>query len=30
VQAVVLPGGHHFGGAYDSLARRIMAGLAPA
>ena len=30
VQAVVLPGGHHFGGAYGSLAHRIMAGLAPA
>jgi type IV secretory pathway VirJ component len=29
VQAVVLPGGHHFGGGYDELARRIMAGLAP-
>jgi len=28
VQAVELPGGHHFDGAYDALARRIMAGLA--
>jgi type IV secretory pathway VirJ component len=28
VQAVVLPGGHHFGGAYGALAHRIMAGLA--
>ena len=27
VQAVVLPGGHHFGGAYGALAHRIMAGL---
>ena len=27
VQAVALPGGHHFGGGYDELARRIMAGL---
>lgn len=27
VQAVQLAGGHHFGGAYDSLARRITAGL---
>jgi type IV secretory pathway VirJ component len=27
VQAVQLPGGHHFDGAYDSLARRITAGL---
>jgi type IV secretory pathway VirJ component len=27
VQAVVLPGGHHFDGAYGALARRIMAGL---
>jgi type IV secretory pathway VirJ component len=27
VQAVQLDGGHHFGGAYDSLARRITAGL---
>ncbi len=27
VQAVQLPGGHHFGGAYDSLARRIVSGL---
>ena len=27
VQAVALPGGHHFGGGYDTLARRIMAGL---
>ena len=29
VQAVALPGGHHFGGGYDSLARQIMAGLKP-
>jgi type IV secretory pathway VirJ component len=29
VQAVQLAGGHHFGGAYDSLARRITAGLQP-
>jgi len=29
VQAVALPGGHHFGGGYDDLARRIMAGLKP-
>jgi type IV secretory pathway VirJ component len=28
VQAVQVPGGHHFGGAYDSLARRIVSGLA--
>ncbi|MEO8465021.1 MAG: AcvB/VirJ family lysyl-phosphatidylglycerol hydrolase [Gammaproteobacteria bacterium] len=27
VQAIALPGGHHFGGGYDELARRIMAGL---
>jgi type IV secretory pathway VirJ component len=27
VQAVAVPGGHHFGGGYDTLARRIMAGL---
>jgi type IV secretory pathway VirJ component len=27
VQAVQLPGGHHFDGAYDSLARRITSGL---
>jgi len=27
VQAVALPGGHHFGGGYDELARRIIAGL---
>ena len=27
VQAVQLAGGHHFGGAYDSLARKITAGL---
>ena len=27
VQALALPGGHHFGGGYDSLARQIMAGL---
>jgi len=27
VQAVALPGGHHFGGGYDTLALRILAGL---
>jgi type IV secretory pathway VirJ component len=27
VQVVQVPGGHHFGGAYDSLARRIVSGL---
>ena len=27
VQAVALPGGHHFGGGYSELARRILAGL---
>jgi type IV secretory pathway VirJ component len=27
VQAVALPGGHHFGGGYDALARHILAGL---
>jgi type IV secretory pathway VirJ component len=29
VQPVALPGGHHFGGGYDTLARQIVAGLAP-
>jgi type IV secretory pathway VirJ component len=27
VQAVQLPGGHHFGGSYDTLARQIVSGL---
>jgi type IV secretory pathway VirJ component len=28
VRAEEVPGGHHFGGAYDNLARRIVNGLA--